>query len=66
MASQKMVWLKWFASRLCLKLSEQNLVALLYNDSRSDLESLVAFFPKTVELQNVKGGVSIENVDARI
>ena len=31
-----------------------------------DLESLVAFPPKTVELQNVKGEVSIENVDVRV
>ena len=55
-----------FASRLCLKVSEQNLVVLLYNGSISDLESLLRFPPKTVELENVKGGASIKNVDVRV
>ena len=53
MASRLTVSLK--RSRLCFKVSEQHLVCLLYNGSRSDLERLVAFPPKTVELQNVKG-----------
>ena len=30
------------------------------------MESLVAFPPKTIELQNVKGGGSIKNVDFRV
>ena len=61
-----MVSLKRFVSRLCFKVSEQNLVGLLYNGCRSHLESLVAFPPKSVELQNVEGGASIENVDVRV
>ena len=66
MASRATVLLKRFVSRLCFKVSEQNLIGLLYYGCRSDMESLVAFPPKTVELQNVEGRASIENVDVRV
>ena len=61
-ASRSTVSLKPFTSKRCFLVCHQNLVVELYYGSTTDLENLVCFPKKTMKLQTVKGGSSIENL----